>query len=199
MWRSFFLASGVFSILMGFQTLAVDQFNVVNFRRIPKMVASKALGYINSPGNSQTVGSGLPQVSTNGYSLPSGSYQPRQPLINQQPYSPYGASAYGPSRYQGTQSGSFNRFGSNQSSQYQQPQNPFQQRPSTSGQTGLAGYSQPIGLAPGAYAGAPPRQTGANNLAYPRIFKTQDWMPWSLMAVGTIIVLYTSRRRGDDE
>lgn len=76
------------------------------------------------------------------------------------------SSAYGPSRFQ-TAPYSPAQFNSNNPANY-----------------GGQGFQS---------AGFPQPTTGSGNVAVKpsRPLKTEDWMPWSLLAVGTIIVLYT--------
>lgn len=104
MWRSLFLALGIFSLILGAETLVVDKYIMADSRRLPR-------------------------------------------LIN----------------------GSANRS--------RTPANPYYQQ---------AGYQR-----------FPNNQ---QNLQRPaRIVQTKDWMPWSLLATGAIIVLYTYSlpNRGD--
>lgn len=214
MWRSFFFAAGIYLIMLGFQTLAIDEFNVVNFRRIPKIVANKALGYMDSsqpsiqaPPNLQ----GFPQMAGQTPNLAGQAPNLRPPQQGNRPAanrSAFGPSAYGPSRYQGTQSGAFNRITSNRTPvrnpTMPQVRPPYQQAPSAGGQFGLAGYQSP-GQIPAQRATQMGPPIGINSGNSPRFqtsrtIKTQDWMPWSLLAAGTMIVLSSSRRRyGGDE
>lgn len=67
-----------------------------------------------------------------------------------------------------------------------------QYQPSGYSQFSLAGYgSQPNGAAPNT----------ASIGASPRVVTPKEWMPWSLLAAGTLVVLYTnstaSGRSGD--
>ena len=80
-------------------------------------------------------------------------------------------SAYGPSRFQASP------YSQQQGSpfQFNQSNSPFQ----------LTGNRSTAG--------------GDNSIPKPpREFPTQDWMPWSLLAVGTIIVLYTKSTTSGD-
>lgn len=90
MWRSLFLALGIFSLILGAETLVVDKYLMADGQKLPRIIKGSQ-GQINSP---------------------------------------------------------------------------FQQ----------AGYQN--------YAGPAPRSPN-------RVVQTKDWMPWSLLATGTIIVLYT--------
>ena len=105
MWRSFFLALGIFLMILGGQSLIVDHVVLANSRRVPTIVtgqnANGSVGYRNSP------------------SFSNGSYR----------------------NYQ----------------------SPFQN----------------VG-----YANSSPQMNA-------RVIRTKEWMPWSLLATGAIIVMYT--------
>jgi hypothetical protein len=167
MWRSFFLAVGIFIILVGFETMVVDQVVMTNARRIPKIVSATARNMVTSAAPagspSQPMTSGLP----NSYQMPT-----YRPLAG-------GPATGGQTRYNGTQSATFNRV-----------LDPSSGTASTqpSG-LGYAGY-QKNGNNPVAppVASIPAKRPSVRK---PRIIQTKDWMPWSLLAAGTIIVLYT--------
>ncbi len=112
MWRSFFMALGIFLMIMGGQALVVDQVVMASSRRIPAMLDSR--NSVNVVG---------------------------------QPYS--GTDRTFPSL--GTQNGG--------------------------GLFRSAGYSN--------YSNT------QDYLRSKRVIQTRDWMPWSLLAVGAMIVLYT--------
>lgn len=166
MWRSLFLALGVFSIILGLETMFVEQVAMTTVRRYPKFLSSKS-GDIAIQNGANPV-----------FDRPFSGNNPAP--IFKTPSNTYG------SQYPGTQSGAFNRlFGGSNS----QPQN----RPGF----GLAGFSNKSvasdyegGIAsaiksPTITADVPARTTTK------RVIYTKDWMPWSLMAAGTVIVLYT--------
>ena len=77
MWRPFFMALGIFSILLGLQSLVIDQFLITTSRRIPQVVNN-----VNSQFRGANGLTGLSNRST---------YQTAVPGVGQ--------SAYGPSRY----------------------------------------------------------------------------------------------------
>ena len=101
MWRSLFLALGIFSIALGAETLVVDKFLMAESKRLPRVL------------------SGNPNATTS-YTNSTNNYQ-----------------------------------------------------------AGYNGYQAPQVQAPQA------RDIRS------RIVQTKDWMPWSLLAAGSIIVLYT--------
>jgi len=104
MWRSLFLALGIFSLILGAETLVVDKFRMSDGRKLPRILNGQNNLGLNT-------GNSIQPNSTGGY------YQ-------QASYSPYTATAAAP-------------------------------------------------------------------IKKSRIVQTRDWMPWSLLATGAIIVLYT--------
>ncbi|MEM7454034.1 MAG: hypothetical protein AAF456_06725 [Planctomycetota bacterium] len=153
MWRSFFLALGIFSIILGAQSLVVEHFMTADTRKFPRLIY---------PENGQ------------------GGYLQQSPLQQSSGYNPYQNSLYQRENSYGLYSNfdpalQDNRFGNR----------PLFQQASY----GNAGYGQA-----GFFQGRP---TSFRN----RIIYTKDWMPWSLIAVGSVIVLYTTslRRKSDVE
>jgi len=150
MWRSFFMAVGVFLVLLGLETLVVDQFLMSNNRRIPEFITAKDGIFANQPPGS---------LESNQNRFP----RPFQALSNQQ-------STYGPSRFQGT--------GFGRQSNYD-----------------LASFGRTTSSASG--QNPPAIQVSPSALTRPqRMIQTKDWMPWSLLAAGTLIVLYVHSTRG---
>jgi len=195
MWRAFFYAIGMTLILLGAQCLVVDHIVVVNGTRVPGFVARFLEKDPLAPSN-QFVGSG------NG--LLDGVWPQNQPTrfpANSGIVSQTG-SQFGPSRFDSqfsttgsnnSQFGGQTGFGGGPPNQWSQNGNPpFQ----------LAGY--------GGIAGNPnSRQNGVANPAAAatigsggsRLIKPKDWMPWFLLAIGSLVVLYTnstSRRFQND-
>lgn len=105
MWRSLFLALGIFSLILGAETLVVDKFLMSDSRKLPKIISGSSA-------------SGAP------------------------------ANLYQQVGYQNT---NYNGF--------------------QNGQAVLGSNGQ--------------------NRPRSRIVQTKDWMPWSLLATGAVIVLYT--------
>ena len=175
MWRSFFLAVGIFTIVVGLESMVVDQVVMTNVRRVPRIVSATARNLVNpsSPSGIQTkpLESG-PQTP---YQMPTF----KRPLASGPPTS-------GGNAYRGTQAATFNR-GFDPTVRNRAAQQPA---------TGFAGFqSAGNNLAP------PPAAVPKNKprVRRPRIIQVKDWMPWSLLAAGTIIVLYTqSHGRNDD-
>lgn len=166
MWRAFFFAVGTMLIIMGLECLVIERF-VVQDARIPGFVAQVL------DGSPQELGGG-PFTYQNG----AGS----------------AASPFGPSR--------FNDDFANQN----QPLGNFYggvpnsgQRQDTNSQFSLAGFGkQRSTIAP-----LKQRATGRSFQSYPRsvrpqtrIVEPKDWMPWSLLAAGSLVVLYTNTTTG---
>ena len=105
MWRSFFLALGIFLIILGGQSLVVDHVILATNRKVPAIVTGQ-----NPNGSVAYRNSGV--FSNNGY------------RANQVPYQ-------------------------------------------------SVGYSNPVS------------RPGSN------VVRTKEWMPWSLLATGAIVVMYT--------
>ena len=92
------------------------------------------------------------------------------------------SSRYGPSRFGGSQFGNDQFFGGGN-------------------QVGQATGNAPFSLA--GFGTSPSNPMNQQNLTGPlKVVQTRDWMPWSLIAAGTVIVLYTNslgRRGGETE
>lgn len=114
MWRSLFLALGIFSLILGLETLVVDKFAMGGGRPLPQIINRDAGSGLNA---------GLPVQNSTGN------------FYQQAGYQPYGTTS---------------------------------------------GY-QPYGTTPG----TPPKPIAT------RVVQTRDWMPWSLLGAGALIVLYT--------
>lgn len=170
MWRALFLAFGVFAIVVGLETMVVDRVELTNARRIPKFVSATARNLVNR--------SSPPGVQ--GQPSAPGSPSPYQmPTFNRSLAPP----ANGPMRYFGSQSATFNRIPD------PQPDN----RPGL----GFAGFQKS-----GNRLAAPPVAAVPSNkssVRRPRTIQIKDWMPWSLLAAGAIIVLYTHSLERNEE
>jgi len=161
MWRSFFMAVGIFLILLGLQSLVVDQFLMTSNRRIPKFVTAKDGIFADQ--------SAAPLAKTNGNRSILPSYTNQYPGTFQRPS--FQQSAFGPSRFNQGSSGNIN-----QRSNFD-----------------LAGFGRSKATSQNeASPNSPPILVSPAALNRPqRVIATQDWMPWSLLAAGTLIVLYT--------
>ena len=177
MWRSFFLAAGIFTILVGLETMVVDQVTMANVRKIPKMVTGKVRGVVNTA---------TPDVAQN--QTVAGSQRPFQMPTFNRPLNP-GRSAQGPTSYRGTQSATFNRVLNSSR------RKPTRQSPGY----GLASYQQRGNNKTAAQVAAVPGVAKSTRVRRSRVVQTKDWMPWSLLAAGTIIILYTQSMVSQNE
>ncbi len=186
MWRAFFFAVGTMLIILGMECLVAERF-VVTQGRVSKVLgkildekpaASGNLAMGNFPQNAMTqsfAGQGARKQGGPNTGLPFGS-------------SANGGSKYGPSRFNDdyTDQPQYGRdyYGGMPSNQRQANQ-PFT----------LAGFGARSGGPARAATGGPgffPMQMGP--VALPRqakILTPKEWMPWSLLAAGSLVVLYT--------
>lgn len=148
MWRAFFIAIGIFLVILGGQCLIVDKFFISQNGKLGE-IAVKAVNIIDPQKNDSPQAaqpqSGFNQVGQNGGGFTRPAPSPFGPSRFQSPYAPVSNNA----GYGGTP---FRNTGFRQNVPASQPQN-----------KGKA----------------------------PRPFQTQDWMPWSLIAAGMLVVIYT--------
>ncbi len=176
MWRSFFFAVGTMLIILGAQCIIVGEFSVSNDSSIAE-IGKRIIrtGQNTLAGNEIAVETQPDRFSAEPNFLRGFGGQPGGTASQRN-------STYGESRMAG------NRFGNDQffnalptSSNGNSPFRLPGQRNST---LPTQAVSQPIGLS-----------------ARPKVIRTEDWMPWSLIAAGTIVVLYTkswqSQRGGE--
>ena len=210
MWRAFFFAIGATLIFLGGQGLVVDHFEIANGTRVPRFIAKylKVRGPNGGPRNGAPLGNVISdkaqQVATNAqrFSTQANASLPRQ-----------NGSRFGPSRFADSQFSNTNLpadinyyggvpFSNRQSSNAQgqfsaKTANPNTANPNS--QFSLAGYDGQQGFGRSASAQAGGVQVGHNNGLSPvtlggggsQLVKPAEWMPWGLLAVGTLVVLYT--------
>ena len=189
MWRSFFYAVGIGLFALGLQTLVVEHVTVPQNTRFQKLL--KKIFENDKPfaGNVQP---GLQQLSAPGANQVAPNWA-RQ--ASDQSYGVNTGSRFGPSRFAGSAYGTgyggqrvnstFGNAGFNTPQYGNSPQ--YQNQGQTNAQ--LAGYSSP-----GQIGSANPQ------LRVQKIV-VREWMPWSLLASGAIIFLYTRSHhqgRNDD-
>lgn len=175
MWRAFFLAIGVILIIGGLECMVVSRFILTEEARIPNFV-SKIMGDESSPGN-------RPQTASVPFSP---NVAPPQFIGNRSGYggTPGSMSKYGPSKFAG-------QYGNDQftnlSASAPNVYNPKANQPFS-----LAGYGTPTSQGP--------QPTNPPTIGPVKILHTKDWMPWSMIAAGVIVVLYTNTqsRRHDE-
>ena len=148
MWRAFFIAIGIFFVLLGMQCLVVDQFFVSQNGKLGE-IAVKAINVIDPPEKTSSgdfaTSSQVAEFPQNG-----GGFTPS-------------TSQYGPSRFA-------NPFAPASNSNVGYGGTPFRN----------VGFRQDQSPKASRKVGKPPRP-----------FSTQDWMPWSLIAAGALVVIYT--------
>ena len=206
MWRSFFYAVGIGLLLLGGQSLVVDHGVTARNLKMPGAI-KKILNDNGSLRNS------LPQIglnqrpiageqvgfargNSNGYLPTQGLVQPSQQIGGLSA----GQSRFGPSRFSGPQYGHYGggrtgeSYGSGAATRSNNGQSVFGN--STQGNFRQASYTTngkltENNLAPGTTMGVGPTNQ--------RIIPTKEWMPWCLLAAGSIIVLYTNSWRPRDD
>lgn len=175
MWRSFFLAVGIGLMLLGVEALVFERVVVNDSAKLPAFLngifekdVSDSFGLANNvrgPANSALPNPALRTSNASNFQ--------RVPYTSE--------SNFGPSRFSGPQSGNYgggrvdlSRSGIN----------------SNNIQTGNA---FPVSFGNGGNpAGAGLAVGGPGQVLRPKTIVTKDWMPWSLLAAGAIIFLYTS-------
>jgi hypothetical protein len=162
MWRAFFFAVGTMLIILGLECLVTERF-VVQGARIPGFVAKVLDGASKQPGSG-----------------PHGS--------NQSPAQT--ASSFGPSRLNDNFAGPYqpagNYYGGVPSSSQGSNANP---------QFSLAGFGkQQSTTAPATppWQGVGRQPNSGSTRVQSRVIQPKDWMPWSLLAAGSLVVLYTN-------
>ena len=178
MWRSFFFAFGIALMVLGAEALVFERFVIAPTARLPKFLNGV---YEKGPSDSlaQLNGSQLSPFSANAQ-VPNGNGQDFQLSRYSQSSQ---TSQFGPSRFSGPQNGNYgggrvdlSRSGLNQNR----------------GQSaGPAAY--PVSFGNNAAIANNGQPDFGNSV--PRTIVTKDWMPWSLLAAGAIIFLYTSSHR----
>ncbi len=217
MWRAFFFAIGATLILLGAQCLVLDHIVVANGTRVPGFVAkyldktnqsfgrsvnpSFAPGANQNPNLIQQVASNLPGALQQG---PGGQSLPRPSAL--------GGSRFGPSRFADSQFSNTDLpsnagyYGGVPFSKRQSPERFANARSGgPNSNFSLAGYGGNTGSGSrGQFGGVDSVQR--NRLAPvtlgqggSRLFRPSEWMPWGLLAIGTLVVLYTnSTKRAKD-
>ena len=201
MWRAFFFAVGAMLILLGVQGLILDNIVIANGTRVPGFVAK----FLNRGASNQAV---RPIGYPNGSLNTNPNLLPQQVAVNAQ--RPSLQSIINPRNQTGSRFGP-SRLADSQFSNTNLPPNvdyyggvPFANRQlqnpggfsggaaSTNPQFSLAGYGSQPGLvnSPNGYGNrlSPVTLGGGGS----RLIRPTEWMPWGLLAVGTLVVLYTN-------
>ena len=166
MWRAFFFAVGTMLIILGFECLVTERF-VVQGARIPGFVAK-----ILDGASKQGAG-------------PMGSNQ-----VLAQNATGTGVSRFGPSRFNDNFSGSYQPAGN-----YYGGVPTSSQAFNANSQFSLAGFGkQQSATAPATqpWYGVGRQPYSPSTTLQRRVIQPKDWMPWSLLAAGSLVVLYTN-------
>jgi|GEM_PF-1092400 len=175
MWRSFFLAVGIGLMVLGVEALIFERVVVNQTAKLPKFL--NGLFEKNYWDSLASVNNGPGQANP-AFQDP-GILKPNTSSFQRVPYS--SASRFGPSRFSGPQSGG-----------YGGPRVDLS-RAGISTNTAQAANASPVSFTNGANFIGSSRDSGIPSpIQGPRTIVTQDWMPWSLLATGVIIFLYTS-------
>jgi hypothetical protein len=169
MWRAFFIAVGFILVIVGLECLVVNRFMVASEARVPEFLAKMMGDDAGVPGT---------QLAANQPRNISPNVAPPQYFNQGYGGVPNSASRFGPSRLASKYS---NDGGLGSQSRTNYPNSQFS----------LAGY--------GSRNNGPVQSSAiSGNSRTVKILRTKEWMPWSLIAAGTIIVLYTKSLSGPD-
>lgn len=164
MWRALFFSIGVMLIVVGLECTVVRHFTISNDAHLPDFV------------NEMIANQQAPRVGGS-----------RQKNVSSEIAPPQSIPGYGNQTQMASQFGKPSRFsqssfGNDQFFADRNTNRHASQRKGGAGQFSLAGY------------GAQSRhssKSGTVKATRVRQIFTRDWMPWSLIAAGTIVVLYT--------
>ena len=192
MWRSLFYSIGISLFIFGLQALVLDHVIVPKNSKVQNLIR-KVMSDDRPRIADNTVN---PQMIAGGYGVQNGGNWTTQQAPNPQPSqsfgynsgSRYGPSRFGPSQYSGPAYGT--GYGGARISSGQTGTPTFSNQPTQGTNAQLAGF-----------------RTGTTNVSAgkkPVVMQKipiREWMPWSLLASGAIIFLYThtvDRRRFQD-
>jgi hypothetical protein len=169
MWRAFFFAVGIMLIILGLECLVTEQFVVSDGTRFRAIVSGALDGEQKAPRPQPAISSAQPQIATG--------FESRQ-----------GRSQFGPSRFDRSPFDAQNQSGSSYYGGV-----PRSNSRNANSQFSLAGFGTPTqpAIAPLPRPRAVPASSGST-----RVMRPKEWMPWSLLAAGTLIVLYTNSTSG---
>jgi hypothetical protein len=176
MWRSFFLAVGIGLMVLGVEALVFERVLVNETAKLPKFLDGAFEKDLSNSFASPPNLAG--QANSQGQSYPA-LQNATASDVQRMPYA--SGSRFGPSRFSGPRSGGYggprvdlSRSGIN----------------SNTTQTGNAfpvSFPNEVNS-----AGNNRRIDGLGQPRGPRVIVSKEWMPWSLLAAGAIIFLYTS-------
>lgn len=196
MWRSLFYSVGIGLFALGLQSLVIDHVTVPKDTKFQKLI--KKILSDDKPGAAGA--QAFPQIAGNASNYGSPATQGNQPNWNRQPqqvqYPPtnpsYGVdtgSRFGPSRFSGPAYGT--GYGGPRVTSA-----PPARQPNFAGQ-----YQNGTDAQLAAYRAAAPARPAVKKQVSLQKISIREWMPWSLLASGAIIFLYTHthhRRRNHE-
>lgn len=194
MWRSFFYAVGIGLFLLGGQALVTDHVVVPKNNRLQKLItkvfsdgdaATPAVANSNASGTNGAINDAAGGLFQGRATNNAGNAFAGNPAAQAGNYGYDTGSRYGPSRFSGP---AFGGYGGARLTPQQQQQQNFS--PRSNAQTQAQAQAQ---LAAYRGNGAPARVKPRTPMQQ---FKIREWMPWSLLAAGSIIFLYTHSLRG---
>lgn len=180
MWRSFFLAVGISLMLLGVEALVFERFVVNQTAKLPKFLngifekdlAGNFARTNNLPGQADPAFRN-PTFQNPSFQTSNASNFQRVPFSSE--------SRFGPSRFSGPQAGNYGGGRVDLSRSGINSNNP------------QSGAAFPVAFANRANPAVAGGGIGSfGQTRGPRTIVTKDWMPWSLLAAGAIIFLYTS-------
>ena len=173
MWRSLFFAVGIYLMLLGAEALIFERVDINASAKLPKFMNGL---FENSQQDSFLTAAAGQDPYLNVPQPGNPASNPNNSIFRQTS----SQSQFGPSRFSGPQLGNYGGPRADLS------RSGLTANPSQNGSIAAypASYSNPAG-ANGPLA--PQRPSFG-----PRVLVPKDWMPWSLLAAGAIITLYTS-------
>lgn len=202
MWRAFFFAVGATLIILGGQGLVVDHLEIANGTRLPSFIAKRLKVGGQNAGQRKNAPFG-PTDSNHNLAQQFPNNAQRSPAQANTGLFRQNGSLFGPSRlaesqfsntklpadvsYYGGVPFSNRQSGGSQTQFASGPQN-------QNSQFSLAGYDGRHGQAASQF-GVERQRSGLSPLTLggggSRLVKPPEWMPWGLLAIGTLVVLYT--------
>lgn len=169
MWRAFFFAIGTMLIILGLECLVTGQFVVADGSRAKAILARLLDSDHSAKDQPASIQPGLASNQQGGAGFGS----------------PQTVSSFGPSRFD---SSPFDAQYQPRTSYYGgRPNSTSTQKPNS--QFSLAGFGTPTRppIAPMPQPTASLKKNSAT-----RVITPKEWVPWSLLAAGTLVVLYTN-------
>lgn len=183
MWRSFFFAVGISLMVLGAEALVFEQVEISQSAPVPEFLnkliqPSDPLDVGFTPASQPQSPSQFPSPNANN-GLFAGPFNSGG--------NPFNGSQFGPSRFSGPLSGG--GYGG-------QRVDLSRSGLASNNNRSLGTEAYPVSFGTPAAASGGPANATPTSLSGRRLMVVKDWMPWSLLAAGAIIFLYTSSHRG---